>query len=233
MKVLPQASAIGAIHSGTMAGKLNGVIPAHHAQRLAQRETVDAAPDLIGEVALQQIRDAGGEFHHLHAARDLATGVRQHLAVLGRDDGRQLAGVLLQQVAELEHHACASQRGQAGPTGQRRRGSRDRGIDIRARAEHHLARHLARRRIEHIRKAAGATGGAGAADDVMNDRIHAHVSSGAVRGDFRPGHGRARHGYRRQADATLGRRRCVDRMKASHHLLASLRHGDAGGQPVP
>ena len=28
MKVLPQASAIGNIHIGTMAGKLNGVMPA-------------------------------------------------------------------------------------------------------------------------------------------------------------------------------------------------------------
>src|SRR5688572_3841535 len=29
MKVLPQAIAIGNIHSGTIAGKLNGVMPAH------------------------------------------------------------------------------------------------------------------------------------------------------------------------------------------------------------
>src|SRR5690348_6871180 len=29
MKVLPQATAIGNIHSGTIAGKLNGVMPAH------------------------------------------------------------------------------------------------------------------------------------------------------------------------------------------------------------
>ena len=29
IKVLPQASATGNIHSGTMTGKLNGVMPAH------------------------------------------------------------------------------------------------------------------------------------------------------------------------------------------------------------
>ena len=40
--VLPQAMATGYIHIGTMAGKLNGVMPAHHAERLAEGEHVDA-----------------------------------------------------------------------------------------------------------------------------------------------------------------------------------------------
>ena len=76
MKVLPQAIATGDIHSGTIAGKLNGVMPAHDAERLAQREAVHAAADLLGELAFQQVRDAAGELHHLDAARDLARARR-------------------------------------------------------------------------------------------------------------------------------------------------------------
>ena len=43
MNVLPQAMALANIHIGTMAGKLNGVMPADHAQRLADLVDVDAA----------------------------------------------------------------------------------------------------------------------------------------------------------------------------------------------
>ena len=43
MNVLPHASALPNIHIGTMAGKLNGVMPADDAQRLADLVDVDAA----------------------------------------------------------------------------------------------------------------------------------------------------------------------------------------------
>ena len=39
--VLPHAIAIGCIHIGTMTGKLNGVMPAHDAERLTERVHVD------------------------------------------------------------------------------------------------------------------------------------------------------------------------------------------------
>jgi hypothetical protein len=42
----------------------------HHAQRLAQRPVVDAGGDLVGVVALEQLRDAAGKFHDVDAARD-------------------------------------------------------------------------------------------------------------------------------------------------------------------
>ena len=85
MKQLPQASATGNIHIGTMAGKLNGVIPATTPKRLAQRVAVDARADVLGDVALQQMRGGGRELDHLGAARDLAQGVGIDLAVLGGD----------------------------------------------------------------------------------------------------------------------------------------------------
>ena len=52
-KVLPQAMAIGNIHIGTIAGKLNGVIPAT-TPGLANAVGVDAGRDLLGELALHR-----------------------------------------------------------------------------------------------------------------------------------------------------------------------------------
>src|SRR5213076_1539465 len=40
------------------------------AERLAHRPAVDATPDLLGEFALQQMRDAAGELDHLDTASD-------------------------------------------------------------------------------------------------------------------------------------------------------------------
>ena len=93
--VFPQAIAIGNIHIGTIAGKLNGVMPGADADRLAQRPAVDAAAHVVAEFALQQLRDAAGELDDLEAARDFAARIREHLAVLARDEGRELVGVLL------------------------------------------------------------------------------------------------------------------------------------------
>ena len=59
------------------------------AERLAHRPAVDAAPDLLGELALQQMRDAAGELDDLEAAGDLALRVGEHLAVLVGDDPGQ------------------------------------------------------------------------------------------------------------------------------------------------
>jgi hypothetical protein len=51
--VLPQAMALANIHIGTMAGKLNGVMPGHDAEGLADRVDVDPARRLLAEAALQ------------------------------------------------------------------------------------------------------------------------------------------------------------------------------------
>ena len=83
--------AIGKNHIGTIAGKLNGEMIADDAERLADRVDVDAGGRLLGEAALEQVRDAAGELDDLQAAGDLAERVGEHLAVLGGDDRGQLA----------------------------------------------------------------------------------------------------------------------------------------------
>ena len=65
------------IHIGIMAGKLNGVMPATDAQRLAHRIDVDARPGAFGVFALQRVRDAAGELDHFEAALDVALASRR------------------------------------------------------------------------------------------------------------------------------------------------------------
>ena len=48
-----------------------------HAERLAEGEDVDAGGDLVGVVALEQLRDAAGELDHLEAALHLAARRRR------------------------------------------------------------------------------------------------------------------------------------------------------------
>src|SRR5918996_856906 len=71
----------------------------HHSERLANRVTVDISRHVLGELALEQVRDAAGELDHLNAAGNFAHGVGQHLAVLRRDGARQLMSALVQQGA--------------------------------------------------------------------------------------------------------------------------------------
>jgi hypothetical protein len=78
--------------------------PGRHPDRLADRVAVDLGGDVLGEVALEQVGDAGGDLHDLHAALDLAGGVGHDLAVLGGDDPGQLVPVALEQLQEPEHH---------------------------------------------------------------------------------------------------------------------------------
>ena len=62
--------------------------PHAHAERLPEGMAVDAGPDVFREAPLQQVGDPAGELHHLHSPGQGAARVAQHLAVLGRDQGR-------------------------------------------------------------------------------------------------------------------------------------------------
>ncbi len=101
-----------------------------HAERLAQRPAIHAGADRLGELALQEMRDAAGELDHLEPAHQRAARVRQHLAVLGGDHRGQLVGVLLDQLLELEHDAGTAQRRRGGPAGEGLARGRDRRVDL-------------------------------------------------------------------------------------------------------
>jgi hypothetical protein len=97
--------ATGNIQHGTITGKVERRDAGHHAQRLAHGPVVDAGRDLLGVVALEQLRNAAGELDDVDAARDLALRVGEHLAVLGGDHRGQRVAVLVHQLQEGEDHA--------------------------------------------------------------------------------------------------------------------------------
>ena len=115
MKALPAASAGPDFHSGIMAGKLNGVMPATTPSGWRMECTSMPVPALVGELALEQVRGAGGELHHLDAALDVALGIREGLAVFGGQQGGELVHVLVDQVHELEQDPAAALRVHGGP----------------------------------------------------------------------------------------------------------------------
>ena len=73
---------MGNIHSGTIAGKLNGVMPAHTPTGCRSDHESMPLPTVSRELALQQMRNAARELDHLDAARDFAARIAQHLAML-------------------------------------------------------------------------------------------------------------------------------------------------------
>ena len=135
MNVLPQAMALPNIHIGTMAGKLNGVMPGDDAQRLADLVDVDAARDLLAEAALEQVRDAAGELEVLEAARDLAQRVGRDLAVLGGQQRGEVAAMGVDEVPDPEQDLGALRERGRAPGRERRLGGGDGGVHLLDRGE--------------------------------------------------------------------------------------------------
>ena len=76
--------------AGSSPGKLNGVMAADDADRLADHQLVDARGDVLEVAAHHQRRDAGGDLDVLDAAPQLAFGFGERLAALLRDEPRDL-----------------------------------------------------------------------------------------------------------------------------------------------
>ena len=148
MNVFPQAIALANIHMGTIAGKLNGVMPATTPSgwRIEYTSTpVDTCSENPPFIRLG-MPQAYSMFSIPRC--DLAGRVGEDLAVLARDDPRELGLALLQQLADAEQDV--------GPLGQRRRppggerlgGRGDRRVHLLGRGEVDLVRLLPRRRVE-------------------------------------------------------------------------------------
>ena len=137
-----------------------------HAERLTQIPVVDAAADLIGEIGLEQIRNAARELDDLDAAHHFALRVREHLAVLTRDDLGEFVVMFVEQFLELEQHARALDRRGFAPCGKRGFRGGDRRIDLGDARERHPRRNRARRRIEHVAEAAARAFDLLAADEM-------------------------------------------------------------------
>jgi hypothetical protein len=171
-KVLPQAMATGNIHIGHHDREVERRDAGHHAQRLAHGPVVYAGGNLFGVVALEQLRNAGGEFHNFDAAGDFALRVGEHLAVLGGDHAGQVVAVLVEQFQELEHDARTAQRRGVGPGREGSLRGGHSGIHFVGAGQGHLASHGAGGGVEHVLGARGA-----------REHLAAYVVANVLRGD--------------------------------------------------
>ena len=138
------------------------------AERLAHRVEVDAGAGAFGVLALHQVRDAAGELDHLEAALDVALGVGDGLAVLGREELGEVLDVLLDQLQELEHDPRAPLRVGRGPGRLRGLGIGDGLLDLGLGGEGDLGLDLAGIGVEHVAGAAGRALDLLAADEVAD-----------------------------------------------------------------
>ena len=87
------------------------------AKRLAHGIKIDARTGAVAVFALEQVRNAAGEFDDFEAALDVALGVGKRLAVLGGQEPRQRVEFLLGQFEEFHHHPRAPLRVGRRPAG--------------------------------------------------------------------------------------------------------------------
>ena len=118
---LPVAIAIGAIHSGTMAGKLNGVMPATtpSGSRNENTSTPVAAWSVYSPLSSYGMPHAYSTTSSPRAISPVR--VREHLAVLGGDDRGQLVGVLHDLLPQREQHRGRAWRWAPATSSPRRR----------------------------------------------------------------------------------------------------------------
>ncbi len=145
--------------------------PRDHAQRLTQIPVVDAAADLVGEIGLQQIRNAAGELDDFDTADHFALRVREHLAVFTRDQHGKFVVVLVQQFLELEQNASALDRRGFAPGGKSGLRGLDRRVHFLDRRQSDRTGHLAGGGIEHVLEPAAGRCSRRAAD-VMAQLLH-------------------------------------------------------------
>jgi hypothetical protein len=153
-------------HEGKVEGRDAGRDPERH----ALAPVVDAAADAVRMLALEQLRDAAGEFDDFKTALHLAQRVGQGLAVLGGEQAGDVVRVAFDEFAELEHDAGAPLRRRRAPVARRGRRRHHRALDVGTGGQHHLACDAPLGRIEDI-AATGSVAGIGLAVDPVADEV--------------------------------------------------------------
>ncbi len=92
---------------GHHGGEVEGRDAGHDTERLPDRVDVDSRRRLLGELALDQGRDPARILDHLEPACDLAERVGEHLAVLGREELREVLPVGVEELADPEEELGA------------------------------------------------------------------------------------------------------------------------------
>ena len=176
-KVFPQTIAIGNIHSGTIAGKLKGVMPATTPS--GWRSVYASMPELTFSVN-SLLRSCGAPHAYSTMSMPRASSPAasdKHLAVLARDRRDDLVGALFEQRLEAEHHAGTGERSGRRPSRERRLRGVDRAADFGgARERHACAERAGRGRVDVAEAARGA--GRALASDPVGERGHVGLAQG-------------------------------------------------------
>ena len=120
------------------------------AERLPDGVHVDARRDRFGVAALEQLRHTARELDHLEPARHFTERVAEHLAVLRRDDRRELLGAEVQELAEPEQHLHPFGQGGRAPRTERRVSRGHRRVDVGHRCERDVFGDESGGRVEHV-----------------------------------------------------------------------------------
>ncbi len=128
-------------------GEVEGGDPGDDSERLADRIDVDPGRDLLRVAALQELGDPADVLDHLDAALHLAVRVGEHLAVLCRQEARDVVAVLVDELVDAEEELRALRERPVTPRRERLRRDADRAIQLLHRGEVDLARLLPRRRV--------------------------------------------------------------------------------------
>ena len=153
-------------------------------QGLANLIDVDPARDLLAEAALEEVWDPRRELEVLETAGNLTEGVRRYFAMLGREVGRQVRPMLVDEVPDTEHDLGPARQRRRAPAGERGLCCGDGCVDVRGRGEVDLAGQPPRGRVVDRTGPSRRPGDQLATDPVMD--------SLAARRRVRPGRTRRR-----------------------------------------
>ena len=121
-----------------------------HAERLTDGVDVDAGTGALGELTLEQMRDADAELDDLDAALDVALRVGDGLAVFQAEQLGELFDIGVDQFDELHHDPGSALRVERRPHFLRLLGGGDRCVDIGGGSQQDLCLHLARAGVEYV-----------------------------------------------------------------------------------
>ena len=160
--------------------------PGDDPERLAADDRRVALDVLAGGLALERARGAGEEAEVVGRERHLVAGDRHRLADVLRLELRQLLGVVVDRVGELEQQLHPVLGRLLAPGLERLAGCLDGALDVLGTRPRYLGDDLAGRGIEHLHRLAGGRIDPLAADEVLvlGDR-HAHAAA-SVRGNLSP-----------------------------------------------
>jgi hypothetical protein len=145
------------------------------AERLVHRIEIDARAGALGIFALDEMRNAAGEFRDFEAALNVALGVGERLAVLGGEEPGEFVILALDEFQEPEHDPGAPLRIGGRPTRESRLCIGNRFFDFRLIGQRDLGLHFAGIGVEDVARTSRCSFDCLAADE-MTDLTHCRVS---------------------------------------------------------